>query len=700
MPSVVSLAAIVLAPYAIGLLIRHAALRKAATADEVWFPFSQRIQWLGLVNLAVWPSVYPPLAGPLIQEVLPPSIVTWSVLVMIVGMVLHILAVQMFVALCVQDVNRRVRGAVASAEPLSRGLAACAGAAFGVLCLLLAVTAMNRGDSLLAIGALVAGIVGMLLLARWTRPSTRWSPFAVTSGELRDRVFQLATRAGVTLNQLYVLPTARHRMANALAVQNQTVMITDYLLPHVTRDQLDAVMAHELAHLQRRHPTWLGVVLMAGMGATWPLAQWTGLPTMVTFGVVLFGFLALSRRFEYSADAGAVALGAQPEALIAGLVVVGRLNHVPARWSWLREWTLTHPSTERRALALAARAGLDPARVAELLETPGEPGTDRYALPAGASEDRVFSSAFKAAALARNGWTVVLANVVATVLLASLATGIGLTGVARWFAAIPVGLVVFAATYAVVQRSAMRPYRALRRPLCARLERMGFDPRGRETEMVGLAPGDRARFYEGFASWDVGFLWFRPDRLVYLGEETTFSLTRAEIDGLEPGAEFPGWIRARGTCLRWTRRDRSGAFTLQAVRAGGLISLAAETRRLTERIERWRAAGDGVGRVLSGVHTGMPPVPVPIGPPPTGEVTGVEPSAIVRPGAVAFTLVLHVVLVVVIGAIARLGIAPAVGLGVLDAMLASAIGYLLLIAPMLRRAPAGGAEEQREQRAA
>src|SRR5258706_53892 len=56
------------------------------------------------------------------------------------------------------------------------------------------------------------------------------APHAVTAGPLRDRIFGLAGQAGVRLQQLYVVPMARGRMANAFAVRGNLVVLTDYLL--------------------------------------------------------------------------------------------------------------------------------------------------------------------------------------------------------------------------------------------------------------------------------------------------------------------------------------------------------------------------------------------------------------------------------------------------------------------------------------
>ena len=78
---------------------------------------------------------------------------------------------------------------------------------------------------------------------RVTRVTTTWrwakrfglEPHAVSHGALRDRLFALAAKAGTTLQQLYVMPTRRSRMANAFAVQGGVVMLTDWLLENLDR---------------------------------------------------------------------------------------------------------------------------------------------------------------------------------------------------------------------------------------------------------------------------------------------------------------------------------------------------------------------------------------------------------------------------------------------------------------------------------
>jgi Zn-dependent protease with chaperone function len=148
-------------------------------------------------------------------------------------------------------------------------------------------------------------------------------------------------------------------------------MLSDALLEGMPRQQVRAVMAHELGHVVRRHLLWLLVVILgcwtvaavsmqpiAELAYDWlsaraseetagSIAQSTVLlrdVAVLAAGLLLFGFA--SRRFERQADTFAVQLMSRGEgsaeatrgsvdAMVSALGSVAYLNHVPPeRPSW------------------------------------------------------------------------------------------------------------------------------------------------------------------------------------------------------------------------------------------------------------------------------------------------------------------------------------------------------------------------------
>ncbi|MDZ4830560.1 MAG: M48 family metallopeptidase [Phycisphaerae bacterium] len=154
-------------------------------------------------------------------------------------------------------------------------------------------------------------------------------------GELRDDLLEVCARAGVRVSEVLLWDT-RHATVNG-AVMGVTpwlryVMLTDALLEVLPRNELRAVMAHEIGHVRRRHLPWmLGciIVLLIGSAAfvEWPLgvvlerlplATWSAeelemlgawvarVATIAATVVALVGFGWVSRRFERQADTFAV----------------------------------------------------------------------------------------------------------------------------------------------------------------------------------------------------------------------------------------------------------------------------------------------------------------------------------------------------------------------------------------------------------
>lgn len=200
-----------------------------------------------------------------------------------------------------------------------------------------------------------------------------WDTTPVPEGELRDRLTAMCRRHRVRTGGIRIWNT-RGVILNGAVVgvipRLRYVLLTDALVENLPSNELDAVMAHEVGHVRRRHLPWLLGALIASLGlATWGLswgvqwlAGWDATPEAVSgaldagafvIAIVVafaaFGFA--SRTFEREADAFAVQdasglkwgvrgndLEVTPfaaESMAGALEDVARLNHIPRdKFSW------------------------------------------------------------------------------------------------------------------------------------------------------------------------------------------------------------------------------------------------------------------------------------------------------------------------------------------------------------------------------
>ncbi len=109
--------------------------------------------------------------------------------------------------------------------------------------------------------------------------------------------------------------------------------VTEGLLERLEWSELEAVVAHELAHVAHRDATVMtvvggpGAVLLGGgtrviRGGGWWLLQAGGIVAIAIGWLSSIGTRALSRYREFAADAGAVSLTGNPAALASALMKV------------------------------------------------------------------------------------------------------------------------------------------------------------------------------------------------------------------------------------------------------------------------------------------------------------------------------------------------------------------------------------------
>ena len=454
-----------------------------------------------------------------------------------------------------------------------------------------------RTALLLFVGALFVKLLAAGKLAKLLG----MQPQALTSGDLRDVAFAVAGRLGVKLQQIYLIPSGKGRMANAFARTGNTIAFTDYLLSQMTKREVNFVIAHELTHLQKKHANKLASILAGvAVGLGFAVASLGSFLQFPTFFIYSFTVLAstvitytFTRRFEYEADAGAVAATGDPQAAICALFKLAELNLHPLQWSrWSEKW-VTHPSMMRRVKAIATRAQIPEVSIPDIAARGVEPAL-HYAIPDGSQiSGKVLSTVNRTRSL-RSAVFVLLG-------VALFPPAIGAFAVRVWPVLAPHWLLVYSLSFVaalalhLLTSNSMPAW--MLRPLLERMRNKLETGGAVQIEAwggisVGLSPADRPRVYEGLTHWDLGFLFLRSDRICYVGEETGFALRFDQVTDLRLGPGSPAWIRNRRIYIAWKDEERhaNGVFSIAAASAETATRLTARTTDLFQQLNRWRAA--------------------------------------------------------------------------------------------------------------
>jgi heat shock protein HtpX len=215
--------------------------------------------------------------------------------------------------------------------------------------------------------------------------------------ELYRMVDRLRRNAELPMPVLAIAPSEQpNAFATGRNAEHAVVCVTEGILKAVSTDELEGVIAHELAHIKHRHML-VGTIAATMAGAIGMIGS------MVKWGAIFGGFggrdrdrgglellamaivapiaamiiqLAISRQNEYQADATGAKISGRPRSLASALVKLDTLAHripmqvnpaaahlaivnplaaVRGGGSIMRLFS-THPSTEERVARLEALA--------------------------------------------------------------------------------------------------------------------------------------------------------------------------------------------------------------------------------------------------------------------------------------------------------------------------------------------------------
>lgn len=208
----------------------------------------------------------------------------------------------------------------------------------------------------------------------------------------------LSLAAGIPVPKLYVIEdSALNAFAAGRDINHAVIAATTGLLEKLDRTETEGVIAHEMTHIRNYDMRLMSVVVVL-IGMITLLSDWflrssfrkkrneeNGGGLIMIGGLILVLLspiigkliqLALSRRREYLADAGAVLLTRQPSGLIkalrkissdtepleaankatAPLYIVNPLKGEEGKVDWFASLFSTHPPIEERIKALEAMA--------------------------------------------------------------------------------------------------------------------------------------------------------------------------------------------------------------------------------------------------------------------------------------------------------------------------------------------------------
>jgi len=258
----------------------------------------------------------------------------------------------------------------------------------------LAGTGLNVG--MLAVFSVIVGFAGSFISLLMSKTMALWSTgarrieAATTQDEqwLLDTIGRLADRAGVKMPEVAIYEGAPNAFATGAFRDSSLVAVSTGLLESMTRDEVEAVLGHELSHVANGDMVTLtliqGVVntfvvfLSRVVGyvvdrAVFRTERGLGMGYYVTVIVceILFGIVAsiivawFSRQREFRADAGSASLLGTPRAMIAALRRLGGLEHgaLPqafqafgiAEGNAFLGLFASHPPIEQRIAALETR---------------------------------------------------------------------------------------------------------------------------------------------------------------------------------------------------------------------------------------------------------------------------------------------------------------------------------------------------------
>lgn len=280
----------------------------------------------------------------------------------------------------------------------------------------------GANQAILAYWPFITGFVTVWFGAAWVfhtqmmRSLARSHPVTrAQEPELYNLLENLCISRGLPMPEFDIIEThARNAFASGISEKSYRITVTRGLLTALQKDELEGVLAHELSHIMNRDVRLLVVtVIFAGLFGFLCQLAWTvfrgslrmgsgrdgrakaavilislvlALILSVGYFATLWSRFALSRRREYDADAGAIELTKNPDAMMRALLRISGRAQIPNGRADVMLMCIenshpfmgmfaTHPPMDERIRAISEMTGTP----VPVLETPLPPAPeDRF----------------------------------------------------------------------------------------------------------------------------------------------------------------------------------------------------------------------------------------------------------------------------------------------------------------------------------
>ena len=258
-------------------------------------------------------------------------------------------------------------------------------------------TAQGLNVPMLLAYSLVAGFTGSIFSLLISKPMAKWStgaqvieqPSNSTEQWLVDTVRTLANRAGIGMPEVAVYEGEPNAFATGAFKNDALVAVSNGLLANMTREEVEAVLGHEIAHIANGDMVTLTLIQgvlntfviflsrVVGYAVDRALARnnddapGIGYTITVIVCQIVFGIMAsmivawFSRYREFRADAGSSHLLGGPQPMMNALARLRTMqeSHLPesvaafgiAQSGGFFSLFATHPPLEERIAALQSQ---------------------------------------------------------------------------------------------------------------------------------------------------------------------------------------------------------------------------------------------------------------------------------------------------------------------------------------------------------